>query len=142
MTLRVARVLQAALSRAMALGFALGDIAEGAGSVPLPMACAQAQPALCRSWDAIRYGGQVHLVVRGSDAAARGLARQLPSSTSAAFLHPLADALTAVNGNLGQLDPAMLAPAEVWVSNADSGNTWHAGGARMDLLRQQWLAEA
>mgnify|MGYP006160416325 CR=1 FL=1 len=34
---------------------------------------------------------------------------------------------------------ALFAPAEVWVSNLDSGRTWHGGGLNMDLLRRLWL---
>ena len=38
-----------------------------------------------------------------------------------------------------KIDPALFAPAEVWVSNLDSGRTWHGGGLNMDLLRRLWL---
>ena len=38
-----------------------------------------------------------------------------------------------------QVDPALFAPAEVWVSNLDSGRSWHAGGIDMALLRSLWL---
>ena len=33
----------------------------------------------------------------------------------------------------------LFAPAEVWVSNIDSGRTWHAGALNMDLLHELWL---
>ena len=36
----------------------------------------------------------------------------------------------------------LFAPAEVWVSNIDSGNTWHAGALDMALLQRLWLQEA
>jgi methenyltetrahydromethanopterin cyclohydrolase len=36
----------------------------------------------------------------------------------------------------------LFAPAEVWVSNIDSGNTWHAGALNMALLQSLWLKEA
>ena len=34
-----------------------------------------------------------------------------------------------------KIDGALFAPAEVWVSNLDSGNTWHGGALNMPLLR-------
>jgi methenyltetrahydromethanopterin cyclohydrolase len=33
----------------------------------------------------------------------------------------------------------LFAPAEVWVSNLDSGRSWHAGAIDIDLLRGLWL---
>ena len=39
-----------------------------------------------------------------------------------------------------QLDGALFAPAEVWVTHLASGQTWHHGALQMDLLRRQWLA--
>ena len=33
-----------------------------------------------------------------------------------------------------KIDAALFAPAEVWVSNLDSGITWHAGGLELPLL--------
>ena len=41
-----------------------------------------------------------------------------------------------------KLDPALFAPAEVWVSNLDSGRTWHAGALDMGLLRRLWVEQA
>ena len=41
-----------------------------------------------------------------------------------------------------KIDAALFAPAEVWVSNLDSGNTWHAGALNMPLLLDLWLQNA
>ena len=38
-----------------------------------------------------------------------------------------------------KIDPALFAPAEVWVSHLDSGRTWHGGAGDMALLRSLWL---
>jgi methenyltetrahydromethanopterin cyclohydrolase len=95
-----------------------------------------------RSNDAILYGGRVHLSVRGSDAAARALAQALPSSNSPDFGHGFAEVFKASGYDFYKIDPALFAPAEVWVSNLDSGNTWHAGALDMALLRQLWLQQA
>lgn len=138
----VARVLEVALHKAHTLGFDLGQIADGAASAPLPALSPDAAVAMGRSNDAILYGGRVHLSVRGSDAAARELARNLPSRNSPDFGVGFAEIFKASGHDFYKIDPALFAPAEAWVSNLDSGNTWHAGALEMALLRRLWLQEA
>ena len=95
-----------------------------------------------RTNDAILYGGQVQLAVRGDDAAARSLALRLPSRNAKEFGQSFAELFVAAGYDFYKIDPALFAPAEVWVSNLDSGNTWHAGGLDMALLQRLWLQEA
>ncbi len=138
----VARVLEVALHKAHELGFALEHIVGGSASAPLPAPSPDGVQAMGRTNDAILYGGQVHLSVRGDDAAARDLARRLPSSNAAEFGRSFAELFQAAGYDFYKIDPALFAPAEVWVSNLDSGNTWHAGATDMALLRRLWLQEA
>ena len=77
--------------------------------------------------------------MRGSDDAARALAEQLPSRNSRDFGKSFADIFKAVEYDFYKIDPALFAPAEVWVSNLDSGNTWHGGALDMGLLQKLWL---
>jgi methenyltetrahydromethanopterin cyclohydrolase len=77
--------------------------------------------------------------VRGSDDAARALAEQLPSRNSRDFGQSFADIFKAVEYDFYKIDPALFAPAEVWVSNLDSGSTFHAGAIDMALLQQWWI---
>ena len=72
----VARVLEVALHRAHELGFALHDIVEGSACAPLPAPGANSLEAMARTNDAILYGGQVRLTVRGDEDAARALAQR------------------------------------------------------------------
>jgi methenyltetrahydromethanopterin cyclohydrolase len=138
----VARVLEVALHKAHTLGFALADIVDGVASAPLPAPSPDGVIAMGRTNDAILYGGRVQLHVRGDDAKARELARQLPSRNSSDFGRSFADIFRAVDFDFYRIDAALFAPAEVWVSNLDTGNTWHAGALEMNLLRKLWLAEA
>lgn len=138
----VARVLEVALHKAHGLGYPLGQIVEGVASAPLPAPSADGVVAMGRTNDAILYGGRVHLTVRGDDAAARQLALQLPSRNSRDYGRSFADIFKEVEYDFYKIDGALFAPAEVWVSNLDSGNTWHAGALNMDLLRRLWLQEA
>ena len=134
----VARVLEVALHRAHALGFALHDVVEGSACAPLPAPGADGLEAMARTNDAILYGGQVRLTVRGDEAAARALAEQLPSSNSRDFGRSFGELFAAAGHDFYELDGALFAPAEVWVSHLGSGRTWHAGALRMDLLQALW----
>jgi methenyltetrahydromethanopterin cyclohydrolase len=138
----VARVLEVALHRAHALGFALEHIVEGSASAPLPAPGADGIDAMGRTNDAILYGGQVHLSVRGDADAARRLALQLPSLNSRDYGRGFAELFKAAEYDFYKLDGALFAPAEVWVSHLGSGQTWHAGRLNMELLHTQWLQEA
>ncbi|MEF7612943.1 methenyltetrahydromethanopterin cyclohydrolase [Aquincola sp. MAHUQ-54] len=138
----VARVLEVAMHKAHELGFALADIVDGAGTAPLPAPSPEGVEAMGRTNDAILYGGRVQLTVRGSDEAARALAQRLPSGNSRDHGRSFAEIFKEVAYDFYKIDPALFAPAEVWVSNVDSGNTWHAGAVDMDLLRRLWLREA
>jgi methenyltetrahydromethanopterin cyclohydrolase len=135
----VARVLEVALHKAHELGFALGDIVGGNATAPLPAPSPDGVQAMGRTNDAILYGGQVHLTVRGDDAAARELARRLPSRNSRDFGRSFAEIFKEVAFDFYKIDPALFAPAQVWVSNLDSGNTWHGGALELKLLTDSWL---
>ena len=138
----VARVLEVALHKAHTLGFALGDIVDGLASAPLPAPSPDAGVAMGRTNDAILYGGTAHLSVRGSDAAARELAQKLPSRNSRDFGRGFAEIFNESGHDFYKIDPALFAPAQAWVSNLDSGNTWHAGALDMALLHSLWLPQA
>jgi methenyltetrahydromethanopterin cyclohydrolase len=138
----VARALEVALHKAHALHFALHQIVDGVASAPLPAPSPDAGVAMGRTNDAILYGGRAHLSVRGPDAAARELAQQLPSCNSPDFGRGFAEVFKESGYDFYKIDPALFAPAEVWVSNLDSGNTFHAGGLDMALLRRLWLEAA
>jgi len=138
----VARVLEVALHRAHELKFPLHDIVEGNARAPLPAPHADGIEAMGRTNDAILYGGQVHLALRGEADAARELALRLPSLNSRDHGRPFAALFKDAGYDFYKLDGALFAPAEVWVTHLASGRTWHHGALQMDLLRRQWLAEA
>lgn len=138
----VARVLEVALHQAHESGFALADVIDGSGSAPLPAPSPDGVEAMGRTNDAILYGGRVHLTVKGSDEAARTLAAKLPSGNSRDHGRSFAEIFKEVQFDFYKIDPALFAPAEVWVSNISSGNTWHGGATDMELLRRLWLKEA
>lgn len=131
----VARVLEVALHKAHQLGYALDDIVAGSGSAPLPAPSADITVAMGRTNDAILYGGQVHLSVRGSAEDARTLAQRLPSSTSRDYGRGFAELYAAAGHDFYKIDGALFAPAAVSVHHLDSGQTWQAGALNPTLLR-------
>jgi methenyltetrahydromethanopterin cyclohydrolase len=138
----VARVLEVALHKAHELGFALEHIVDGVGCAPLPAPSPDGVQAMGRTNDAILYGGRIQLNVRGDAAAAQALAQKLPSGNSRDHGRSFADIFETAGYDFYKIDPALFAPAEVWVSHLDSGQTWHAGATDLALLRRLWMTEA
>jgi len=138
----VSRALEVALHKVHELGFPLEHVVDGSARAPLPAPSPDMGVAMGRTNDAILYGGQVRLTVAGDDDAARQLARQLPSANSSDYGRSFADIFRDYEYDFYRIDPALFAPAEVWVSSLASGRTWHAGAVDMALLRVLWLDEA
>lgn len=138
----VGRALEVALHKAHELGFDLAHIVDGSACAPLPAPVADGVLAMGRTNDAILYGAQVRLCVTGTVEAARDLARRLPSSGSRDHGRPFAEVFKAAEYDFYRIDPALFAPAEVWVSHLDSGQTFHAGALNMELLLADWHHEA
>ena len=77
-----------------------------------------------------------------TDAVAQRLAAELPSSNARDYGRPFADIFTSFNYDFYQIDPALFAPAEVWVSSLESGATYHGGAIDMPLLDAQWRGKS
>lgn len=134
----VARVLEVALHKAHALGFALERIVDGAAAAPLPPPAPGFLDAMGRTNDAILFGGTAQLYVRGPDAEAADLAARLPSTASRDFGRPFAELFQAAGYDFYAIDPMLFSPAAVAVTALDSGRTFTAGGLRPDLLARSF----
>jgi methenyltetrahydromethanopterin cyclohydrolase len=135
----VARVLEVALHKAHELKFPLAQIVEGTATAPLPVPHPDGLHAMGRTNDAILYAGQVHLTVQAGDDAARELALKLPSANSPDYGRPFADIFKAAEYDFYRIDPALFAPAEVWVTSLQSGTTWHGGATELGVLKTAWM---
>src|SRR4029078_3792169 len=129
-----ARVLEVALHKAHELHFPLEHIEDGIGTAPIAPPIPDFIRAMGRTNDAIIYGGRVQLFVRGTDEAAQKLAQQLPSSTCSAYGLPFAELFAAAGGDFYKIDPMLFSPAEVIVSNLDTGSSFHAGELAPDVV--------
>ena len=130
----VARVLEVALHKAHELQFPLDNIVDGLASAPLPPPHPDFITAMGRTNDAIIYGGQAHLFVKGPASEARKLAEALPSTTSRDHGRPFADVFRAYGGDFYKIDPMLFSPALALVTAMETGETFRAGRIDEKLL--------
>lgn len=135
-----ARVLECAVQKARHLGFPLADLVEAVGTAPVAPPHPDRHAAMGRANDAIIYGGRVQLYVRGDRAAARDLARALPSRTAPEWGRSFAEVFDAADGDFARIDPGLFSPAEVAVTALSTGETFRSG--RVDALRLHTFLEA
>ena len=129
-----ARVLEVALHKLHHLQFPLERVIDGLGAAPVPPPAPAFVEAMGRTNDAIIYGGSVHLFVTGPDAEAEKLAAAMPSGGSRDHGRPFAEIFKAYKGDFYDIDPLLFSPAQVNVTNLESGRTFHAGALDEKLL--------
>ncbi|CAA2139432.1 methenyltetrahydromethanopterin cyclohydrolase [Hyphomicrobium sp. ghe19] len=129
-----ARVLEVAIHKAHALHFPLENILDGTGTTPIAPPIPDFVKAMGRTNDAIIYGGRIHLFVKGPDTDAKRLAENLPSSTCGAYGKPFAEIFADVNGDFYKIDPMLFSPAQVIVSNVETGNSFRAGELAPEIV--------
>lgn len=130
----VARILEVALHKAHALGFSLEKIIDGLGSAPLPPPAPDFLTAMGRTNDAILFGGQVQLFVRGNDDEAQSLASQLSCANSRDYGQLFSDIFKSYKFDFYHIDSHLFAPAEVIVTAVESGHTFRGGKVNERLL--------
>jgi methenyltetrahydromethanopterin cyclohydrolase len=130
----VGRVLEVALHKAHTLHFPLSDIVSGSGVAVLPPAGNDFITAMGRTNDAILFGGTVNLQVRGSDAASAKLAKELPSLASKDYGKPFAQIFKSYNMDFYQIDPMLFSPAQVTITNLDTGEVFEGGRLNAELI--------
>lgn len=130
----VGRVLEVALHKAHTLHFPLENIVSGTGLAVLPPVAKDFMTAMGRTNDAILFGGDVQLQVRGDDAAAAKLAADLPSSASKDYGKTFAEVFKFYEMDFYKIDPMLFSPAKVTVTNVDTGNVFEGGYLNADLI--------
>jgi methenyltetrahydromethanopterin cyclohydrolase len=130
----VARVLEVALHKAHTLHFSLANIISGIGFAVLPPVTKDFMTAMGRTNDAILFGGSVSLQVKGTDADAKSLALNLPSSASKDYGKTFSEIFKAVNMDFYKIDPLLFSPAKVTITNVDTGNVFEGGYLNADLI--------
>ena len=131
----VARVLETGLHKMETIGFDVTRVVSAMGTAPLPTTARSDMRAIGRTNDCILYGGQARYTVRAEDAELDELARRLPASASADYGTPFYDIFKRYDNDFYKIDPMLFSPAEVWLTSATSGRTFHAGRVDADVLR-------
>lgn len=134
----VARVLEVAMHKIHTLHFPLADVVDGMASAPVPPPAPDFLTGMGRTNDAILFGGHAHLFVKGSDAAAEKLAKELPSNSSKDYGRPFAEVFKSVNMDFYKIDPMLFSPAAVTVTAVESGNTFFGGQLNAALIDQSF----
>lgn len=134
-----ARVLETGLHKMDALGFDLIKVVNGIGTAPLAPLAKNDLRAIGRTNDCILYGGQAHYTVRADDAELAELAPRIPASASRDYGTPFYEVFKRYDGDFYKIDPLLFSPAEVWLTSASSGNTFHAGRVNPEVLRASLL---
>jgi methenyltetrahydromethanopterin cyclohydrolase len=131
----VARVLETGLHKMETIGFDVTRVVSAMGTAPLPTTARSDMRAIGRTNDCILYGGQARYTVRAEDAELDELAKRLPASASADYGTPFYDIFKRYDNDFYQIDPMLFSPAEVWLTSATSGRTFHAGRLNPEVLR-------
>ena len=131
----VARSIETGLHKMDTLGFDVRKVVSAIGTAPLPPVAKNDLRAIGRTNDCVLYGGQARYVVQADDAALESLAARLPSNTSSDYGTPFYDIFKRYDNDFYKIDPMLFSPAEVWLTSATSGRTFHAGAVNVDVLR-------
>jgi methenyltetrahydromethanopterin cyclohydrolase len=134
----VARSLETALHKLHELKFDLRQVVSGYGVAPLPPVAADEIQAIGRTNDAILYGGQVTVWVRGDDEQLAAVGRQVPSSASRDHGAPFAEIFERYNRDFYKIDPHLFSPAVITLVNLATGRQHTFGRLEPDILARSF----
>ncbi|HEY2897597.1 MAG TPA: methenyltetrahydromethanopterin cyclohydrolase [Gemmatimonadaceae bacterium] len=137
----VARVLETGLHKMEVLGFDVRRVVSGIGTAPLPTLAKNDLRAIGRTNDCILYGGQTSFVIDASDEELANLAAKLPASSSNDYGTPFYETFKRYDGDFYKIDKLLFSPAEVWLSSATTGKTFHGGLLNPEVLRGSLFEE-
>lgn len=134
----VARSVEAVLHKLHELKFDLARVVRGQGTAPLPPVADDDFAAIGATNDAILYGGQVTLDVRGDDARLLEVGPRVPSSASSDYGRPFADVLARYKNDFYQVDPLLFSAAQVTLVNLDTGSRFCFGEPNVEILQRSF----
>ena len=130
----VARSLETAMHKMHELGFDLHRVERGTGTAPL---CPLGQDDLLSiglTNDAILYGGEAEIWVRGDDSSLNDIGPKIPSNASADYGRPFVDIFRQYNNDFYKIDPHLFSPATIRINNVDTGNAFCFGEINSAVL--------
>ena len=123
----VARIIETGLHKMEALGFDVTRVVNAMGTAPLPPVAKNDMRAIGRTNDCVLYGGRARYTIRADDEKLAHLAERLPSSSSNDYGTPFYDIFRRYDNDFYKIDPMLFSPAEVWLTSAVTGRTFHGG---------------
>jgi methenyltetrahydromethanopterin cyclohydrolase len=131
-----ARSVETALHKLAYLGFDLHRVVQGKGICPLAPETSDDFEALGLTNDVMIVGSQVWLEILGvSDDELTKLVKLIPSQTSPSYGEPFLKAIKAAGG-FYNLDPGLFAPAEITLTNQESGKVFHSGAVNTGRIAE------
>src|SRR5688500_3927183 len=130
----VARMIETGLHKMETLGFDVTRVVNASGTAPIPPIAKNDMRAIGRTNDCVLYGGVARYTVRADDEKLAHLAERLPSSSSADYGTPFAQIFKRYDNDFYKIDPMLFSPAEVWITSAVTGRTFHAGRLNPEVL--------
>jgi methenyltetrahydromethanopterin cyclohydrolase len=134
----VARSIETALHKLHELRFDLARVVSGFGTAPLPPIARNDKQGIGRTNDAVLYGGQVTLWVRGDDASLEEIITEVPSCASQDFGRPFGEVFASYDYDFYKIDPHLFSPAVIQFVNLETGHSFRAGEVRADVLRESF----
>ncbi|HND54027.1 MAG TPA: methenyltetrahydromethanopterin cyclohydrolase [Pirellulaceae bacterium] len=134
----VARSVETALHKLHTLGFELSRVVSGHGVAPLPPVACDDLTGIGRTNDAVLYGGEVTLWVRGDDDSLAKAGALLPSSASRDYGLPFGQIFERYGRDFYKIDPLLFSPAVVNFVNLDSGRSFRFGEFNPEVLAQSF----
>jgi methenyltetrahydromethanopterin cyclohydrolase len=133
-----ARSVEFAVRKLLDLGFEVSRVESGYGVAPLPPVSGDDTKAMERATDAILYGSQVTLWVRGDDDRLATLGPQIPSNASADHGLPFGEIFERYDRDLGSVDPRLFGPSVVTLLNVETGRSFRFGCLMPDVLQRSF----
>ena len=130
----VARIIETGLHKMDTLGFDVTRVVSAIGTAPVPPVAKNDMRAIGRTNDCVLYGGQARYTVRADDEKLAHLAERLPSSASTDYGTPFHEIFKRYDNDFYKIDPMLFSPAEVWITSAVTGRTFHAGRINLEVL--------
>lgn len=121
------------------VGFDIRTVLSGFGTCPMAPIAPDDLQAIGRTNDAVLYGGRAWYTVRGDDAQIENLIERLPSSASRDYGTSFYELLQRYEGDFYKIDSSLFSPAEVFINNASSGRSFHAGRVDSDIITRMLL---
>jgi methenyltetrahydromethanopterin cyclohydrolase len=130
----VARSIETAMHKLFELGFDLTRVESGYGIAPLPAVAKSDLEAIGRTNDAILYGAEVTLWVRGDDVSLSEIGPRVPSCSSADHGEPFSAIFERYGRDFYKIDSHLFSPAVITFHNLDSGRTHRFGKLLPEVL--------